>query len=383
MKCTISVTHDCNLACSYCYGGRKFKKEMAWETARKVVDFCLRRQGPAEKLEFGFFGGEPLLRFDLIHRIVDHLRKECAPQSNGIDFTITTNGTLLTREKLDFFRQENIGLCISIDGRAPVHDRNRRFKNGKGTFNRVVANLRLAVENLNRVQVNAVYSSDTVADLADTVDLFINLGVPLIHLNPDILLPWDEASLPLMEKSFSQVAERYIASYLAGREVAINQIDSKVIVFLKGGYGFSDRCGMGEKEWGFAPSGNIYPCERFIGEDSGGEFCLGNVHTGLNVSRQCSVLKGRGNCNPECRSCSFAKYCMNWCGCTNHFMTGNPLFAASRLCANERATIRAAQQVLSALKSNDLFLDHFYQYLSKERHADQTHGQGGMQCPKN
>ncbi len=367
MKAILSLTHNCNLNCPYCYSGKKFKKNMSFATGKKAIDFAMGMAKPHERLEFGFFGGEPLLQFDLIRKLVAYIRHRVKKKSNPIDLNITTNGTLLTPEILEFIRQENIGLCISIDGPREVHDRNRKFNNGVGSFATVIEKIELAKSSVHKIQVNAVYDQDNINTLADTVKFLIKLGIGAIHVNPNISTAWDKVSFELLEKSYNAVAELYIDNYRNGREVAINLIDNKVIVFLKKGYDLSDRCGMGETEWGIASSGNIYPCERFIGGDDSNEFCLGNVDTGLDGTRRCRVLKRRGNHNAECATCSLQKYCMNWCGCTNFFMTGDPRLSSTFLCLSEKASIKAANHVLNTLKEENLFLDHFYRYLVKGR----------------
>lgn len=364
MKSTLSITHNCNLGCSYCYAGKKFKKEMSMETAKKCVDFSLNMATINDPVEFGFFGGEPLLKFDLIRQIVAYIREK--GRSHDISMQITTNGTLITPEILSFVKKERIGLCFSIDGPEHLHDKERRYRNGKSSFNRTVNNLKRAVDTLDKLQVNAVYSPDTVSSLPETVDFFVNLGIPLIHLNPNISADWQGVDFFTLKNSYESVANLYINYYRHRREIAVNQLDSKIIVFLKGGYDASDRCGMGKTEWGFAPSGNIYPCERFIGEDDAGELCIGNVYSGLRYSRRCAVIKECGNQNPECTCCSLQKYCMNWCGCTNYSMTGKTNLANSFLCASEKASMGAAKLALSSLKDNNLFINHFYRYLAKD-----------------
>ncbi len=367
MKFTLSLTHNCNLNCPYCYAGSKFKKDMSLETAKKIIDFSMSMAVPGERVEFGFFGVEPFLRFNQIRDIVSYAREVEQGGASPVDFHITTNGTLITPNRLSFLRSENIGLCISVDGPAYIHDRNRRFKNGRGSFNVVMQNLGLAVETLDKVQVNSVYGPESVGSLAEIVGFFVGHDVPLIHLNPNITSTWGASNMELLEESYRAVADVYIDSYQKGKEIAVSLIDSKIIVFLKQGYERADRCGMGATEWGFAPSGNIYPCERFIVEDDGGELCLGNVHTGVNTTSRCAMLKRRGNHNPECAACSLGKFCMNWCGCTNYFMTGDAGLSSAFLCRSEKASIRAAQYALDTLRNDDLFVDHFYRYLNKGR----------------
>lgn len=363
MKITLSLTHRCNLACAYCYAGRTVKKDMSLDTAQKVVDFAMRITPPDQCIEFGFFGGEPLLRLDLMRDIVSYVRK----QERSVCFKVTTNGTLLNQSALDFLRREHIDLCISFDGPEHVHNLKRRYENGKGSFSDVLRGLQKALEQLDNVQVNAVFGPETVEFLPETVSFFTQLGVYAIHLNPDICTSWPENIYIKLHQTYMQIAEYYIQNYQHGREIAINLIDSKTLLFLKGGYTAEDICGMGETEWGFAPSGNIYPCERFIGEDDDLSLCLGNVHTGLDLKRRCALMKLRGNGDTKCLDCEFKPYCMNWCGCTNYFMTGHTNLAGDMLCASEKALVRSAKHAFMTLSqvNNDLFIDHLMGYLWK------------------
>lgn len=116
MKSTLSITHNCNLGCAYCYAGKKFKKDMSLETAKKAVDLSFKSSSIDDLIEFGFFGGEPLLKFDLIRKIVAYIREKEQQQLRAVRMQITTNGTLITPEILSFIKKENIGLCFSIDG---------------------------------------------------------------------------------------------------------------------------------------------------------------------------------------------------------------------------------------------------------------------------
>lgn len=371
MKAALNLTHRCNLACKYCYSGKKISKDMSLATARKIVDFVIDITPPEQKAGFGFAGGEPLLCFDVLTEIVDYVRKQERSTGKSATLSITSNGTLLTEPILDFLKQEDFGLCVSIDGPAHVHNSNRRYKDGRGSFEDVVRNIRLSLERLDTLQVNAVYGPDTVDFLLESVLFLIQLGISVIHLNPNIRAFSEGYDCLQLRESYRQIADHYIKSYRNGREIAVNFIDSKVIAFLKRGYDAADKCGMGETEWGFAPSGNIYPCERLIGEDNDSPLCLGNVHTGLDLSRRCSVLSKRANRNEECKTCCYRKYCMNWCGCTNYHMTGHTDLAGPMLCESEKAAIQAAKHVLVTLseQDNDLFHSHFLTYLHETCHS--------------
>jgi len=325
---------------------------------------------PQEKrVEFCYFGGEPMMCFDLIQDITNYIHLKQAGDQRQVRISITSNGTILSQTILDFLQSEKIDLCISLDGPAHIHDKNRRYPNGKGSFSCVEKNLRKYLMQLDSVQVNSVYSPDTVAYLPDTVDYLIQLGVPVIHLNPDICATWTKQSILDFRKALTRISTLYIGCYQRGREIAINLLDSKMILFLKGGYAAEDKCGMGETEWGFAPSGNVYPCERFIGDDRKTDMCIGNIHTGLDQRRRCLILAQRGNRNEACVSCDLKEYCMNWCGCTNHYMTGHSDLASPVMCAMEKTVIQTSRNVFLTLheQENASFVDHFLHYLSPQR----------------
>ena len=371
MKITLSLTHSCNLACDYCYAGHSMNRHMPFETARRAIDFAMERTRSGDKIEIGFFGGEPLLRFEMIKKVVRYIRQQTAQSPRQIVLSITTNGTILSEEILDFLEREGIDLCISIDGPKRLHDRHRVYRNGRGSFDDVFANLQWALQRLSRVQVNAVYSPDTLAFLPETVALLIDAGVPSIHLNLNITAKWERNDWEAFERVYRQVADLYIDSYRNGREIAINLIDNKIILFLKGGYSEQDMCGMGKTQWAFAASGNIYPCERFIGEDDDARFQLGNLYTGLDERRRVLIMHQAGNRNEECLTCELRPYCMNWCGCTNYYATGRINLAGPALCASERAAIEAARHALATLSDDrcDLFITHMLNYFQPERDA--------------
>lgn len=365
MKVTLSLTHRCNLACRYCYAGQVSKRDMTLVTAQKMADFAAANALPGKTIDLCFFGGEPFLCFDLIRQITGYVRELESRTGKFFHLSVTTNGTLLTQPMLDFVRQEGISLCISIDGPRHVHDLNRRYRDGRGSHTEVLKNLRKALGQLDYVQVNAVYGPDTIDSLPDSVSFFTQLGVSAIHLNPNICASWTEVTYPKMAQAYMQIGEHYIGSYERGQEIAINLIDSKMLLLLQGGYRAEDMCGMAETEWGVAPSGNVYPCERFIGEDNDSWLCLGNIHTSLDETRRCAVLSKRGNRNQECAACHLREYCMNWCGCTNYSMTGHTDLAGPALCASERAAIQTAKHVFTTLAEldNEVFISHLMRYM--------------------
>jgi uncharacterized protein len=343
---------------------------MSSDTARKCVEFALKNLPEGKRLDLCFFGGEPLLRFDLIREITEYSYKRSAEEGIPIQIGITTNGTLVTSEIIDFVSEQRINLCFSIDGPRELHDSRRSYLHGSGSFADTFNKLMLALKRLDTVEVNAVFGPDTIKSLPRCLKFFLDSGVSVIHFNPDITASWPDELNTGLHDIFSQVAEFYIDSYNKGQEVAVNLIDSKLVLFIKGGYSPGDMCAMGDGEWGFSASGNIYPCERFIGTDENSYFCLGNIHTGLDLTKRCALRSRRGNNDPNCSNCSLKKYCMNWCGCTNYFMSGQTDMPAPVLCAMEQGVINAAKYTFDSLvkADNELFMDHLYTYINADVH---------------
>jgi uncharacterized protein len=370
MRAALSLTHRCNLSCAYCYSGRATKRDMTLATAQRAVDIVMDATPSGQAAEISFFGGEPLLRFDLIEQIVAYARLRGQETGVRTSYSITSNGTLLTDHMLEYIGAEGIDLCISIDGPQDVHNRHRLHADGRGSFTEVVAKLLTAASCLDGLQVNAVYGPDTVAFLPRTVSFLADLGVSAIHLNPDIRAIWTEDSLARLLEAFLEVARLYVHSYEQGRELALNTIDTKMVLFVKGGYAPEDLCGMGVTEWGVAPSGNIYPCERLIGEDSDSALCLGNVHTGYDLAARCALPHRHENRREQCKTCELSRYCMTWCGCTNYFLTGDPRLPSATTCAIEKATLLSARYAFVSLweLNRELLVDHLQRYQSEECH---------------
>lgn len=208
--------------------------------------------------------------------------------------------------------------------------------------------------------VNAVYHPRTVRYLPETVKYLSSLGVRHIYLNPDYCAHWSKEEIDLVDDVYTQVAEQYIDYYLQHKPHFISLIDSKITVILREGYKEVERCRMGNGEFAFSPQGNIYPCERLIGSDTGNEHCIGNIDEGLHVDKMsCHVVPDQA-INVQCLSCGVKDYCMNWCGCSNFFSTGYYNRVSPFLCASEKAAIRTAFDTFQTLekKLGATFFEH-------------------------
>lgn len=356
MKCTLSITQRCNLVCDYCYI-QKNNSTMSLTTAENIVDKILFNSGLNEKIEIGYFGGEPLLEFGLIKDITNIIRKHKSYSPDKVVFTITTNGTILSVPIIEYIRDNKFVLCISCDGPAHIQNRHRHFKDGQGSSDLVEENIKRAIQIFPFTPVNAVYSPKNLESLPQVVEYLVSLGVERIFLNPDISAAWTAKEAAILPDVFAKIGQLYLDYYLNGQPKHISLIDSKIAAIFNRGYQTLEKCRMGNGELAFGPSGNIYPCERLIGSDEGNIHCLGNINSSFDLQQKCRRISTSA-INTECFNCGLSEYCMNWCGCTNYTMTGAYNVAAPFLCASEKAAINCAFEIIRSARKKNINILH-------------------------
>ena len=356
LKCTLAVTLECNLACNYCYIQKKNSK-MAFSTAERAVDFIFEKGGEHGKIDINFFGGEPLLEFALIKDITETIRAHPSFDRDRIAITVVSNGTIFSQEIADFLIKKDVGLCISCDGPEKVQDKFRHFPDGRGSSALVEKNIRQILTIFPLTPINAVYSPENIQMLPQVVDYLAEIGTRNIYLSPNISARWTEMEMIMLTKVYEDIGKRYIEFYNINAPRYISLIDSKIAVILRGGYRPLEKCRMGNGEFAFGPSGNVYPCERLIGSDEGKEHCLGNVNDGTIHVGACHEVSGAA-INLECRTCGLKEYCMNWCGCTNYHATRRYNMVSPFMCASEKAAINVAFNAIQRMNESELDLSH-------------------------
>ena len=324
MDFTLCLTHACNLRCDYCYAGLKTNRRMSWEVAKQAVDFAFdhtlrqaRRSGDPPTSQLGYFGGEPLLEWELLQRSAVYAMDRAVLDGIALKKTVTTNMTLLDEEKIAWFRERGFYLGLSLDGNAAMHDTLRRTASGRGSHEAAAHALLHFSGPRPNGEVIVVVDPRNVGHLAESVEWLLSEDIRSIALNPNFYIEWPEPALDVWRNACERIADLYIARYREGVPVRINIIDGKIRVRIKEGYAPADHCGFGENEIAVAASGNIYPCERIVGDDDNEDLRLGNVFTGFNPVRRARVLAARGNTVEECADCALRPRCMNWCGCIN------------------------------------------------------------------
>jgi len=369
MNFTLCLTHACNLRCAYCYAGAKSARRMTWEVAKRAVDFALdhslhqaRILGQNPAAQVGYFGGEPLLEWPLLVRSADYAIARAADQGIKLKKTVTTNMTLLDAGKAAWFSENGFYLGLSLDGNQAMHDALRRYPDGTGSHRDASKFLEYFRGPHSTGEVIVVVDPRNVEHLAESVEWLLKQDIHDISLNPNFYIDWPDSTLLTWKKACDRIGDLYVERYRQGVPVRINVIDGKIQVRLNEGYAACDRCGFGHNEIAIAPSGNIYPCERVVSDDTDEALKIGDVFTGFDKAKQSRIVAGRGNIEAECLDCPVKERCMNWCSCINVATTGAINKVSGIVCHHERMVIEMADRVGETLfaEANPTFLAKFY-----------------------
>lgn len=352
----LHIAHDCNLACKYCFaeegeyhGGRAL---MSYEVGKKALDFLIANSGNRVNLEVDFFGGEPLMNFQVVKDLVAYGRSKEKEFNKKFRFTLTTNGMLLTDEVMEFTNKEMANVVLSIDGRKEVHDFMRPTRNGKGSYDLIIDKFKKMAEM--RHQTNYYvrgtfthYNLDFSKDVLHLADM----GFKQISAEP-VVAP-DDMDYAIREEDLPQLFEEYdnLAKEMVKREKEGNGFNFfHFMIDLTGGpclYKRLSGCGSGTEYLAVTPWGDLYPCHQFVGME---QFKLGNVDTGIEKTDIVDEFK---LCNvyakDKCKDCFARFYCSGGCAANSYNFHGNLLDAYDIGCELERKRVECAIMIKAAL----------------------------------
>jgi len=354
----LSLTHNCQLRCDYCYAGDKYHKPMSKETIIKAIEFTL--QLPMQKLEFGFFGGEPLMEWELFQFATYQIEKETEKREIKLVKTFTTNGILLNKEKVQWLKTHGFYVVVSIDGNDKMHNTHRHYSNKKESFQEVEQGILELQKEYKKGEyaVISVVTPQNITHLNESLAyLHQELNITDIHLALNYFGEWRDKTEEYTQL-YHDVGDYVIEQYRKSREINLDIIDDKIKTAIESNCA---TCSFGEQKIAVAPSGNIYPCERLIGEDTEA-LSIGNVYSGFDHAKRNRLIEQRGNSNEECRTCPIKERCSNSCGCTNYTLTESIDKTNGVVCFFQKLFIEVADNVASTLyaEKNKLFLQKFY-----------------------
>ena len=316
----LHIAHDCNLACRYCFAGEgEYKGDrslMSLEVGKKALDFLVANSGNRRNLEVDFFGGEPLMNFDVVKELVAYGRELEKTHDKHFRFTLTTNGVLLRDDVIEFANKEMDNIVLSIDGRKEVHDHMRPFKNGKGSYDFILDKFKKVAESRNQQKYYVRgtfthYNLDFVKDVLSLADEgFEQISVEPVVAGPEEPYAIREEDIPQICEGYDELAKEMLKRKKEGRGFNFFHY----MIDLSGGpcvYKRLSGCGSGTEYLAVTPWGDLYPCHQFVGEE---EFCLGNVDDGIvntdmrDTFKLCNVYA-----KEECRNCFAKFYCSGGC----------------------------------------------------------------------
>jgi len=351
----LHIAHDCNLSCKYCFAGRGeyqgAKAMMSYEVGKQALDFLIENSGSRRNLEVDFFGGEPLMNFDVVKRLVEYGRSKEKEFNKNFRFTLTTNGILLNDEIADFLNKEMANVVLSVDGRQAVNDFMRPSRNGKGSYEIFMPKYQKLAEQ--RAQkdyyVRGTFTRHNL-DFTDDVLHLADLGFKQISVEP--VVAGDEEEYAIREEDIPAIKDEYdkLAKALIERKKNGKGVNFfHFMIDLSGGPCVAKRlsgCGSGTEYLAVTPWGDLYPCHQFVGKD---EFLMGNVFDGVKNTdlrdefKQCNVYA-----KPKCKECFARFYCSGGCAANSYNFHGDINDAYDIGCELQRKRIECAIMMKAA-----------------------------------
>ena len=326
----LHVAHTCNLNCAYCFASQgKYHGDraiMSFEVGKRALDFLIEHSAGRRNLEVDFFGGEPLMNFEVVKRLVAYARsreKECG---KNFRFTLTTNGMLIDDDVIDFANREMSNVVLSLDGRKEIHDRYRVDYAGNGSWERIVPRFQKLVEargNKNYYMRGTFTHANP--DFLKDIQEMLRLGFTELSMEPVVCAPGDPSALtaedmPVVMEQYEKLAELMLRRHREGRPFTFYHY----MIDLKGGpciYKRISGCGSGTEYMAVTPWGDLYPCHQFVGEE---KFKLGNVWDGVtNQACQSEFAACNVYAHPECADCWAKLYCSGGCAANAYHATGS------------------------------------------------------------
>ena len=351
----LHIAHDCNLACRYCfaeegeYHGRRAL--MSYETGKAALDFLIANSGNRRNLEVDFFGGEPLMNWQVVKDLVAYGREQEKIHDKNFRFTLTTNGVLLDDEIMEFANKEMANVVLSIDGRKEVHDHMRPFRRGDGSYDLIVPKFQKFAESRNQEKyyVRGTFTHHNL-DFSEDVLHLADLGFKQISVEPVVAQPEEEYALreedlPKLFEEYDKLAAQMVERKKAGEDFNFFHF----MIDLEGGPCVAKRlsgCGSGTEYLAVTPWGDLYPCHQFVGNE---KFLMGNVKDGITRTdirdefKCCNVYA-----KEKCRNCFAKFYCSGGCAANSYNFHGDIKDAYDLGCELQKKRIECAIMIKAA-----------------------------------
>lgn len=354
----LNVAHDCNLRCKYCFASTgdfgEGRKLLDLDTGKKAIDFLIDRSKGRKNLEIDFFGGEPLMNFQVVMELVKYARSKEMEFGKVFRFTTTTNGILLNDEYIDFINREMSNIVLSVDGRKEINDQMRVCVNGSGSYDLFMPKFKKLVDQRDKDKdyyVRGTYTKNNL-DFSNDVFSLYDYGFDQISVEPVVSDPLEPYSitaddLPRIFEEYDKLSMQMIKAKEIGNKFNFFHfmIDLEqgpcVIKRIRG-------CGCGNEYIAITPDGDIYPCHQFVGIK---EWKMGNINDGTFNEDMRKIFAKTSVYNKEkCKSCWARFYCSGGCNANNVQYMGDILKPLEITCEIEKKRVECAIM----MKVNDL-----------------------------
>lgn len=326
----LHVAHSCNLNCEYCFASQgKYHGEralMSFETGKRALDFLVENSGTRRNLEVDFFGGEPLMNWEVVKKLVEYAREIEKIHGKNFRFTLTTNGMLIDDDVIDFCNKEMSNVVLSLDGRKEIHDRFRKDYHGRGSYDVIVPKFQELVrrrggKNYYMRGTFTHYNTDFTKDILSMADLgFTELSMEPVVCSPEDASALTESDLPVLFEQYEILAKEMIRRKKEGKGFTFYHY----MLDLKHGpciYKRISGCGSGTEYMAVTPSGDLYPCHQFVGDK---KYLLGNIYDGVtNTEIQNEFKLCNAYAREECADCWAKLYCSGGCAANSYHASGS------------------------------------------------------------
>lgn len=328
----LHVAHTCNLNCEYCFASQgKYHGEralMPYEVGKRALDFLIENSGSRHNLEVDFFGGEPLMNFEVVKKLVKYAREQEKLYNKNFRFTLTTNGLLIDDDVIAFVNKEMSNVVLSLDGRKEVHDSLRKTISGQGSYDIIIPKFKKLVEARGgkNYYIRGTFTHNNIDFLKDILHM-ADLGFTELSMEPVVCAPDEpyaltEKDLPILKEQYELLAKEMIKRDSENRGFTFYHY----MLDLTHGpciYKRISGCGSGTEYLAVTPWGDLYPCHQFVGDE---KFKLGDIYNGIvNTKVRDEFKLCNAYARPECKDCWAKLYCSGGCAANSYHATGNIL----------------------------------------------------------
>lgn len=357
MHVTLHITTGCNMSCSYCYSPPGNRNDMSRQIACKSIDYIASHFPTNTGIIF--FGGEPLLKKDIIQETISYSKTK----SNYYHYKVTTNGTLLDEEFLNYANSVKLQISLSIDGNKQAHDTHRRFLNGQYTFNILEEKIQILLKHQPYAKCLMTVSPETVSSYSDSIEYLLKCGFKYIIVSLNYAGNWTEKSLKELKGQYQKISLIYENRIMKEEKFYFSPFEMKLASHIRQNNFECYQCHLAQKQISISHDGKIYPCVQFVKDGiSNIEYSIGSVVDGIDINLQNQMYSDSKKQDINCIECDYNPRCNNKCSCLSWQLTGELNKITPLLCETERILIPIVDKLGERLfkKGSKMFIQKHY-----------------------